>query len=112
MKKFLSLFIIFVIIACVLDAMGVTGNTFKDSEISAYVVSQDFVSRRLKCPSTAKFPSMRNIGIQHNDNGSYTIAAYVDSQNSFGAMIRTRYLCTVRNTHGSSWVCDELRFLN
>lgn len=54
------------------------------------------VTAMLKAPSTAKFPrgSADNILFSPEEN-SYTVISYVDAQNSFGAMIRTNYICVV-----------------
>jgi hypothetical protein len=66
------------------------------NEISAFVMSQEFVKRRLRAPSTADFPSWpseytsRALG-----DCKYQVASYVDAQNGFGAMIRSRYSATL-----------------
>lgn len=48
----------------------------------------------LKSPATAKFPfSPRSF--DYKGDGVWEIRAYVDSQNGFGAMVRTEFTCTV-----------------
>lgn len=67
----------------------------------AYVISQNFVEQRLKAPSTAKFP----LGVYEatkDSEGNFVIKSYVDSQNAFGAMIRTTYLVTIKHK-GGDW---------
>lgn len=57
----------------------------------AYVMSQNFAKRNLKSPSSASFPA----GIDQYSSAigecKFLIESYVDSQNSFGATIRTNY---------------------
>lgn len=62
---------------------------------NAQVDCQDFVKMRLRAPSTADFPSIRKIRITGPEDGSWQVLGYVDSQNGFGAMVRTQYLCKI-----------------
>lgn len=55
---------------------------------------------------------MTEIGIKDNNNGIYEIAGFVDSQNSYGAMLRTKYLTVMRYIGNETWVCDELHFID
>lgn len=59
----------------------------------AYIMSRRFVERALVAPSTAKFPSFHADGVRAAQSGDckFRVTAFVDAQNSFGAMIRTRY---------------------
>lgn len=63
----------------------------------AYNSAQKEVKRQLKSPSTAKFasPFEEEAKYRINKDGSIYIQSYVDSQNSFGAIIRTNFGCTV-----------------
>ena len=77
----------------------------------AFVMSHAFVEAKLISPSTAKFPwgpSASNpiVGVK----GGYRILAYVDSQNGYGATVRTRYECKMYyNAQRKSWTCGNLR---
>ena len=89
-------------------------STCKD-ELSAYVMSQSFVQKQLKSPATAVFPNMSTDGVRTQYLGGclHKISGYVDSQNGFGALLRTRYLITVRNVKGTdSWQVEQLKFEN
>lgn len=57
-------------------------------------MSQEFVKRRLKAPSTAEFPwfSDDQVRVQIKPGCKFVIVGYVDAQNGFGAQIRTRYI--------------------
>jgi hypothetical protein len=59
-------------------------------DISAYVEAQDYVKQALKSPSTAKFPGTDFL-VHHFGDNEYEVVSYVDSQNSFGAMIRSNW---------------------
>lgn len=69
----------------------------------AFVMSQKFVKQRLKSPATAKFPSRTDpaVKIHYTGDCQHTIQAYVDSQNGFGAIIRTTYYIQLQYIKGS-----------
>jgi hypothetical protein len=54
-------------------------------------MAEQFVSERLKSPSTAEFADLSEWEITTTDKKKWQVAAYVDSQNSFGAIIRTHF---------------------
>jgi predicted RNA-binding Zn-ribbon protein involved in translation (DUF1610 family) len=56
---------------------------------------ESFVTKNLKAPSSAKFAPHSELTILQKGNGFWTVVGYVDSQNSFGAMIRSRFICSV-----------------
>lgn len=64
----------------------------------AFVMSQSFVKGKLKAPSTAEFPysSADGVSVAYLGECTHLVNAYVDSQNSFGAMIRTKYVVKLR----------------
>ena len=64
---------------------------------SAYTTARAFVKKNLKCPSTAEFASILDIEYTMNDDGSVSIISYVDSQNGFGAMVRTNFSCKIKD---------------
>ncbi|CAM4431727.1 hypothetical protein [Deinococcus marmoris] len=71
----------------------------KELNVGTFVVMcQDAVKDKLKSPSTAKFASSATkIGsVQSNENGNKSWAGWVDSQNSFGAMLRTNFVCSYK----------------
>jgi hypothetical protein len=58
----------------------------------AYYMSREFVERRLKAPATARFPDYTPKFSNLVGHNHFIVTAYVDSQNSFGALIRTPYI--------------------
>ena len=75
----------------------------RSKRIEAFTVSKDFVEKQLKCPSTSDFPWYDDSFVTELDNGSYRVSAYVDAQNSFGAMIRNKYYCIVYPIREGQW---------
>ena len=59
----------------------------------------------LKAPATAVFPAFDEVSITGSD-GQYTDAGFVDSQNSYGALIRSDYTLHVRKDNGE-WKCVD-----
>ncbi len=86
--------------------------TEKDRTLDAYCMAQQFIEARLKSPRSAKWTwgghSDRTINL---GSGRYRYAYYVDSQNGFGAMIRTRFVCVVKWVGGTQWRLESLNFL-
>ena len=55
---------------------------------------RQIVAARLKAPSTANLPLSKIV--TDLDSSRYMVAGIYDAQNSFGAMLRGKYVCTVR----------------
>ena len=89
------------------------------SDGSAYFYSEEFVKRGLKSPSTAKFPDyvmgvpdMSVIQVLNHHDDTYTVIADVDAQNSFGAMIRSQYVCKLHySPKTGNWTLISLKFI-
>lgn len=82
-----------------------------ESPSAAYSMAKQFVEKQLRSPSTAEFPSIFSDEVTTSYAGDCThhITAYVDSENGFGAMVRTHFLAKVQNEHGTStWVLKDL----
>ena len=80
------------------------------SAVGAWVVCQQFLEGQLKSPASAKYPSGYPDYTTHLGAGQYRVAAYVDSQNAFGAMIRTDFTCMVQHTQGDTYSLVSLDF--
>lgn len=70
----------------------------------AFLISQEFIERRLKAPTTAKFPTFwdKGVGVKYDGQCTHEVGAYVDSQNSFGAMLRIPYYVKLQNEKGTN----------
>lgn len=64
------------------------------TQYEAKYLSEEIVKENLKSPSTASFSNLRETQITQVDNG-YKVSGYVDSENGFGAMIRSNYTVVV-----------------
>jgi len=79
--------------------------------LSSFVVSQSFIKKRLKAPSTAKFATIVDDGvsIKNTKNCTHVVKAFVDSQNGFGAMIRNYYQVTMTYEKDTNrWHLDNI----
>lgn len=92
--------IIFIVSAAVLINRFQKTNTStstkepEDHHVMAYLMAKDFIKEKLKSPSTADFPYECNW--KADSENTYTIKSYVDSQNGFGATIRTNFIIKVQ----------------
>ncbi|MCO7643271.1 hypothetical protein NJI34_41645 [Pseudomonas sp. S 311-6] len=80
-----------------------------DNTTAAFVMSQGFVKDKLKSPSSAEFPMITD-GVKVSKTGkcAFNVSAYVDAQNSFGAMLRQTYVADLEYTPES----DSWRLIN
>lgn len=60
----------------------------------------------LKAPSTAVFPSFNEMVVNGSD-GHYNVSGHVDSQNSYGATIRSNYTYNVEKDSTGKWKCTN-----
>lgn len=60
-------------------------------EVEVYGNAKAGVMKQLKAPRTAKFPSASKANIIEYEPEKYFVRSYVDSENSFGAMIRSEW---------------------
>lgn len=83
----------------------------EDNSNMAYNMSKDFVTQRLKSPSTAKFPSVfeRDGHVVKGKDHQYMINSYVDSQNSFGATIRTKFILIIEQVDKDNWKLVDIQ---
>ena len=77
-------------------------DTYDSDPILAYNYAKEFIKENLKAPSTAEFPSSyeKKNHVTNLGNGEYLIRSWVDSQNDFGAMIRSRWSCKIIFNNG------------
>ncbi|MGC9996658.1 MAG: zinc ribbon domain-containing protein [Terriglobia bacterium] len=69
---------------------------------------EDHVRQYLKAPSTARFSSYYDTEVRDHGSGKYSAVGWVDSQNSFGAMLRTEYICTATDEGNDQWSFEPL----
>jgi len=66
------------------------------SRIEPWVYAQELVKQRLKAPATAEFPEHYDVQAWYEGENRYRFRGWVDSENSFGANIRTRFEIVVQ----------------
>ena len=76
-----------------------------DERTQAALFAQCVELQVLKAPASAVFPPFDQV-IVNGSNGRYSVSGYVDSQNSYGAMIRTHYTYNVEK-NGDEWRCTD-----
>ncbi len=60
----------------------------------------------LKAPSSAVFPTFNEM-VVNGSNGHYNVSGFVDSQNSYGATIRSNYTYNVEKDSFGKWKCTN-----
>lgn len=79
------------------------------TKIQAKVFAETQVKTRLKSPSTAEFNWNADDNIEKVNDTTFLVTGYVDSQNSFGAALRSNYSCTIVYLDKEKMVrCDNL----
>lgn len=68
---------------------------YEPDETEAWIMAKQLMLKGLKAPSTAEFAPRHESTIRFNGADSWTVKSYVDSQNGFGAMIRTQFIITM-----------------
>jgi hypothetical protein len=77
--------------------------------LHAFYASKMFMEKELKAPATAKWPDSDEAKIGFAAKTQlWIVASYVDSQNSFGALIRTRYVMALEYIPGQGWKMNDL----
>lgn len=75
----------------------------------AFDVSHRFVEKRLLSPGSAQWADYSKDAVYFDRSMSrWKVTSWVDSQNSFGALMRTHYTCTLHHTGGGNWKLDHL----
>ena len=70
-------------------------------------VCKQAVKDRLKAPATAKFSSTKAT----LSGGSWTVTGAVDSENSFGALVRGNFTCQADHQVDENWTTRNVRLL-
>ncbi|MEQ8747319.1 hypothetical protein [Pyruvatibacter sp.] len=91
------------------DAAAYRGDC--ENQITGLVAAQGFVRDTLRAPATAEFGVLGYDGVAVTvlPDCRYSVRSFVDSQNGFGAMIRTRFDATVSlDRDRSIWTLESL----
>ena len=109
-----------VVIAMIVGIMPAVGGGSSDSsdKIDAWVMAQHFVEQQLKAPGTADYGGVWDGDYQSSDDvvtelgdDKFRVSAWVDAENSFGAKIRTYFVCELEYVGDDNWRCTKLDLL-
>lgn len=75
-------------------------------DISISVFADNFIKEKLRSPSTADFAS--DWQLKRNYLGRMTYTSYVDSQNGFGATVRTNFTVMLLCIGDTPYITDHL----
>ncbi len=113
----LSVFLVLVIIVSVITAVGGSSSNSPD-KVEAWVMAQNFVEKQLKSPGTADYGGVWDGDYQSSDDvvtelgdDKFRVSAWVDAENSFGAKIRTYFVCELEYVGDDNWRCTKLDLL-
>ena len=93
--------------------LGCSSTPTPKTELDAYIFAENFVEKGLKSPSSAKFPSPKEkkSHVSKLSKNVFSIDSWVESQNSFGAMIKTKFSCKIIFDDEKETVsCEDLKF--
>lgn len=88
-----------------------------DSDVGAFVMSQNFVKKKLKYPSSAVFPYIDDSAVSvygdMNKKGleicEYSVYGYVESKNGFGIMVNNKYEVDLKyNVKKDIWTATKV----
>ena len=85
--------------------MEANGVQFSEKEEAA-LYTQLVETQLLAAPASAVFPPLDEVAVRKNADGTYQVSGFVDSQNSYGAMLRTHFSYRVEKKNGK-WNCLE-----
>lgn len=104
------------IMAAIGGSEGSSSSSHKETDPEDYAITMSwvFVKKNLKSPSTAEFGriseytlyALEGEGWEH----AYEVRGPVDSQNGFGAMIRSQYISQLQYLGEDNWSLIDLRF--
>lgn len=88
-----------------MSATSDNGQEVSVARAGAADVCEKFVQDRLKSPGSATFrdPFGDQVTYTGDGDGPITVNASVDSENSFGASLRSAYTCTVSSIGDDRW---------
>lgn len=99
-----KLLLVGMLLALILAACGSAHSTSSEKDdAEIWKIAQDVVKDRLTSPSSAEFPGLDEVEFREQDDGTIVVDSYVDSQNGFGAMMRTDFKVFFSNGNFSDY---------
>lgn len=82
---------------------------FKATKQDAVVHSHLCIEKYLKSPGSADFPHQSDDSIDQINDSTFVVLSYVDSQNTYGALVRTYYKMTVVFDVNGNAKCEDMK---
>jgi len=105
---------LFIIILAICIPSNSTTKGYEPNTITACIMAQNYVEPYLVSPGTAQFQPCGGYDkatVNYQGNQIYYVHSYVDSQNSYGAMLRTQYSVELfHNTNTDRWTLRDIQF--
>ena len=100
-----ALFFVFLVLVTVVGALNPSKDDDKPTPHLAQIYGQKLIEKHLKSPGTAQFSpdSDSDTFYQQRKDGDFYVGGWVDSQNGFGALIRTKWSAVVHYTPQSKY---------
>lgn len=114
MKK-IKLFVVAMIFLGLIFNVGCGSNKDPNDHIGGVskgyltAVAIDVVKEQLKSPSTAQFPTYNFFSFKQVDDKQFIVTGYVDSENSFGAIVRADFEVEVKITDEDHYVLKNFK---
>ena len=84
-----------------------SSSSFDSDAWQAHAQCAEFTRARLKSPASADFPEYDDPGVTVRERGTvWVVRSFVDSQNGFGALVRTAFTCEMTDL-GAQWRLEE-----
>lgn len=80
------------------------------NKFMAEAMCRSFITDRLKSPGSARFSDSSETERTSKSDGGFLITGWVDSQNSFGALLRSHYSCSIMPSANDQWKLINLTF--
>ena len=98
--------ILLVIIVLSLGLMGCV----KTEEDWVIENTKTIVKNNLKSPSTAEFPNNDVFEVKEISDNIYRVVGYVDAENGFSAMIRTKFIIEIKQIKKEVYITNDVVF--
>ena len=103
-KNIISIIIVLIFVFLAFGSSDGDNNSSGPDKIGAKVMAQQFLEDRLKSPATADYPwAKTDDTVTELSDNKYRYRSYVDSENSFGANVRTNFEIVVQYVGDDKW---------
>src|SRR6188768_1469464 len=86
----------FIIIAAIIVMVNFSEKKDDITSGRIYAATENIIKGRLMSPGSAQFAGYGERSIRALENNLYEVTTYVDSQNGYGALIRTHFVVTLK----------------